>query len=522
MKKNFALITFWGVILLACHRPSGLPDKTKKPNIVVIMVDDMGYSDLSCYGSEIQTPHIDSLAKNGVMFSQFYNAGRCCPSRASLLTGMYPHQAGMGGMVKKNARQKNSTPAYQGYLNEKTLTIAEALKPLGYATYMTGKWHVGEDSLDWPLQRGFDKYYGLISGANSYYNEILPNRLVVENNQPISLPDDDNFYFTDAITQKSVEYIQEASQQKKPFFLYVAYTAPHWPLHVPKQYVEPYLKTYRVGWDSIRAMRYAKQQELGIFPKQYKLPIRDTAVTAWKQAQNHDEWIQKMAVYAGMITAMDNGVGQIVNHLRQHRLLENTVIMFLSDNGACHETIQTRYLSDLITPQRIQKAQNTPTGEKGSYTAYGKEWAHVSNTPFRLYKHWTHEGGISTPFIVYSPKYLPKNHLTHQYAHIIDIMPTCLAIAGESNFSMPLEGKNMLPLLQKQSWSEVPIFWEHEKNAAVRKGKWKLVKAAETSEWELYDMEKDRTETQNLIKQFPQIAEELKNAYQDWAKRVGV
>ncbi len=499
--------------------------KAQKPNIIVIMADDLGYSDIGCYGSEILTPNLDALAANGVKFTQFYNAARCCPSRASLLTGVYPHQAGMGKMVV-TGKIKNREPETpnQGWLSKKTVTIAEVLKKAGYQTFMSGKWHVGEERPDWPLQRGFDKYFGLISGANSYYR-LLPGRLILENNEPYTIPE--GFYFTDAISDKAVEYIDAAS--KKPFFMYVAYTAPHWPLHAPDEEVAKYTGKYLQGWDILRQSRFQKQQKMGLLPVSQLLSERDPTISEWGSALDKEEWDQKMAAYAAMVTRMDAGIGKIVAKLKANGQLDNTLIMFLSDNGACSEELMGRAKRDL-GDEAYERMQTTKPGEKGSYIAYGKEWANLGNVPFRMYKSYTHEGGISTPLIVHYPKLIKKAFQTDQVGHIMDIMPTCLDLAGatypksfNSNTIKPVEGKSLMPILKGSSRkSHEFIAWEHFDSRAIRKDNWKLVWSRENKKWELYDLAKDRSEMNDLSgKNSPKVIE-LTSLYNQWSDRVGV
>lgn len=500
--------------------------KESRPNFVIIMVDDMGFSDIGCYGSEIQTPNLDRLAANGAKFTQFYNAARCCPSRASLLTGVYPHQAGMGRMVVNTVKDRSHEEANQGWLSRKTVTIAEVLKTAGYQTFMSGKWHVGEERPDWPLQRGFDHYFGLISGANSYY-ELLPNRLILENNEPYRIPK--NFYLTDAITDKAVGYIEQAHHKQQPFLLYVAYTAPHWPLHAPAEDIAQYRGKYLKGWDKLREERHAKQRALGLFPQDFGLSSKEPQIPDWDNAPNHTEWDLKMATYAAMVSKMDAGVGKIVEKLKANGQLDNTMIVFLSDNGACAEVLEGRAKKDL-GETAYDVSLTTPTGDRGSYTAYGQEWAALGNTPFRLYKQFTHEGGIATPMIVHFPKMIPKSLQTNQVGHIMDIMPTCLELAKakyptmyQQNTIKPLEGKSLVPILQgKKRTPHEFVAWEHFDCRAIRQDKWKLVWSKDVKKWELYDMEKDRSELHDLASAMPQKVQELKQLYENWSQKMGV
>lgn len=499
----------------------------QKPNIIVIMADDLGYSDIGCYGSEIKTPNLDKLAAGGVKFTQFYNAARCCPSRASLLTGVYPHQAGMGGMVVSKPDHNRETP-YQGWLSRQTVTVAEVLKSAGYQTYMSGKWHVGEERPDWPLQRGFDQYFGLISGANSYYR-LLPGRLMLENNEPFTIPAD--FYMTDAIANRAVDYIQTATRSvtKSPFFLYVAFTAPHWPLHAPEADIARYRGKYMKGWDHLRQERHQEQQRLGLLPKNTVLSQRDPNIPAWVQAEGKQEWDLRMAAYAAMVTRMDAGIGRIVAKLRETGQLDNTLIVFLSDNGACSETLDGRAKRDL-GDEAYERSLRTPTGQEGSYVAYDKNWANLGNTPFRLYKQYTHEGGISTPLIMSYPNLIKKPFQTNQVGHIMDLMPTCLELAGalypttfNGNIIRPIEGKSLISILRgKTRQPHDFLAWEHFDSRAIRQGNWKLVWSRITRQWELYDLSRDRAEERDLAGTMPKKVKALLRLYQGWAGKVGV
>lgn len=529
----FAALLMAGIALvtgaLACRSAAASTADTPsatRPNFVIIMADDLGYSDIGCYGAEIPTPHLDSLAAGGMKFTQFYNAARCCPSRAALLTGVYPHQAGMGGMVKREISSRDPETPYQGWLSQRTATLAEVLRDAGYRTYHSGKWHVGEERPDWPLQRGFEKYFGLISGANSYYR-LLPKRLILEGNEPYSIPED--FYFTDAISDYAVRYVEEHEDPSQPFLLYLAYTAPHWPMHAPAEVIERFKDHYRVGWDSLRAQRLERQIAMGLLPASTQLSPRDPAIPAWTDAADHEAWVQKMATYAAMVHIMDEGIGRVVEALRARGQLDNTVIMFLSDNGACHEELGDRMANDL-EPDALEIARTAPIGAPGSYVAYGKAWANVGNTPFRLYKQYIHEGGISSPFIVHYPERIRPAQQTGQIGHIIDLMPTCLELAGvdfaaspAAAGKLPLEGKSLVPILDGGSRAGHDFLaWEHFDCRGIREGDWKLVWSKNDNEWELYNIANDRTETNNLINSEPARARALRDRYDRWAGRVGV
>ncbi len=503
---------------------SGCQKTSSKPNILLIMADDMGFSDLGCYGSEIKTPNIDRLAYEGLRFTQFYNAARCCPTRASLLTGLYPHQAGMGGMTAKVAGQKPEGP-YQGYLNENCVTIAEVLKEAGYTTLMSGKWHVGEFRPVWPVDRGFDRYWGLISGAANYFNVTRtknhqPIRTMAEDDREIPLPTED-FYMTDAITENAVKMLKESETDDAPFFQYVAYTAPHWPLHALREDIEKYRGIYKKGWHHLRTQRYQKMVQMGIISKDWKLSPADDGTMHWDDVPDQDLMDLKMAIYAAQIDRMDQGIGKILHTLEKQGRLDNTLILFLSDNGACAESgpLGRDFWKNGVKP-----------GGEDSYQSYGQSWSNASNTPFRLHKHWTHEGGISTPLIVRWPEVIKKGgQLTDQPGHIIDMMATCVDVANASypvvyhgNEIQSLEGRSLVPVFQgKSRTAHEYFFWEHEGNKAVRHGKYKLV-AEKGKEWELYDIEEDRSELNDLSAMKPELYAELKDKWNEWADKVGV
>ncbi len=523
MKNKLIFILHFLVLLAlaACTSPTEdqpIPN-ANPPNILVILADDMGFSDIGCYGSEIQTPNLDALAEKGLRFTQFYNAARCCPTRASLLTGLYPHQVGMGKMVSTPAQNREKGP-YQGYLREDScLTIAEALKPAGYRTYMSGKWHVGEASPYWPEKRGFDKYWGLVSGASSYYEIIKDqprDRVMVKDDQRWE-PPEEGFYMTDATTDYMVEQLSKhhKENQEKPFFAYVAYTAPHWPLHALPEDIAKYEGKYDIGWDSLRQLRYQKQEAIGLFEEMPAVSPRPSSIPAWETVDNKDDWSLRMAVYAAMVDRMDQGIGKIIEQLKANGQFDNTLIVFLSDNGGCAETITGRKLHD----------PTKKPGERGSYVAYREPWANASNTPFRYYKAWTHQGGMLTPFIMHYPNgSLPENTVIRQTAHIIDLMPTFLNLAGVSypdNNLLPLQGMDLMPLINAQEQIPRKLAWEHFNKKAIISDNWKLVNGA-GEEWELYDLAEDPTELNDRVDEEKEKAEALLQEWQEWAEKVGV
>lgn len=546
--------------------------QSNRPNIIVILADDMGYSDLGSYGSEIETPELDTLAKNGLRFSQFYNTARCCPTRASLLTGLYPSQTGMGFMT-----EDENLPGYRGEIGNQCVTIAEMLKPTGYRTYMSGKWHVARnlediDSLkyNWPLQRGFDKFYGTIIGAGSLWDPwtlTRDNTFITPLNDPEYKPEQ-KWYYTDAISDNATKYIDEHSQGAKedPFFMYVSYTSPHWPLHAPEDEIALHKGKYDQGLAPIREKRYERLKSIGMIDEDWALT---EPVAVWDTLQNKVWHARNMEVYAAMITRMDKGIGKIVEKLKEKGMLENTLILFLQDNGGCAETLNwTRDnnehqelteapVYDPMGPDELQTqmfpkqnregfpvimmGKNVMAGSDQTYHAYGPVWANVSNTPFREFKHWVHEGGVATPLIAHWPAVISdRGQIRHQPGHLIDIMATVVDITGATypadyngKAIVPLEGKSLKGVFTNNETIErEAIYFEHEGNRGLRKGKWKLVSKAydgsgyfrkvnnlATEQWELFDMENDRTETVDLAQENPDIVHELSDLWHQWAKR---
>jgi arylsulfatase A-like enzyme len=530
-----------------------------RPNIIVILTDDMGYSDLGCFGSEIATPNLDALATQGVSFTQFYNNARCCPSRASLLTGLYSHQVGIGHMV-----EDRGFDAYRGDLNRRGVTMAEVLKPAGYRTYAVGKWHVTPgktvealaDKHNWPLQRGFDRYYGTINGSGSFWDPqslIRDNREITIANDPEYHPAE--YYYTDAITDHTTRFIREhvRDHAAQPFFIYVAYTAAHWPMQARESDIAKYRGRYDVGYGEIVKARWGKQKKLGVVDAAWGLPPPDED---WSQVKDKAFEARCMEVYAAMVEVMDQGVGRIVAELKSQGQLDNTLLCFLQDNGGCAEpqgrTGEAQPRADHPTLPVLDKDVahygNQPAqtrdgwplrsgygvmpGPADTFVAYGRGWANVSNTPFREYKHWDEEGGIATPLIVHWPAGIPaarRGQLEPQPGHLIDLMATVVDLAGAkypAQFNgekiLPLEGVSLRPALAGDSLARAqPIFWEHEGNRAVRDGEWKLVTKFPGG-WQLFDMTADRTELHDLSAQQPERVARMAAQWETWAKRVGV
>jgi arylsulfatase A-like enzyme len=483
-----------------------------KPNIVVILVDDMGFSDLGCYGSEIPTPHLDALAANGLRFTQFYNTGRCCPTRASLLTGLYPHQAGVGHMT-----DDKGVPGYAGRLNDSCVTIAEVLKPAGYFTAMAGKWHVGQNYGVTPWGRGFDR--SLNAAAGGFYFPKSEKALLFLNGESIANDDPrlpKNWYSTDLWTTFGLKFIDEAITEKKPFYLHLCHNAPHFPLQAPAEAIAKFRGHYKAGWGAIRDRRYARLIELGIIDKNWAKSPRPTAVKPWNEvpAEEQDRFDHLMAVYAATVHRMDQAVGDLVAGLKQRGVLDNTLILFMSDNGGNAEAGPNG------------RTEGNPT-EATSNWFCGESWAFPQNTPFRLFKHYNHEGGIATPLIAHWPAGISaKNELRDQPGHLIDIMATCVDAGGAAypqTFKdkpiLPMEGKSLLPAFQGQPLARDTLHWEHEGNAAIRVGDLKLVRKGRDGPWELYDLKADRTELHDLAAAQPDKARELAAQWEAWAVR---
>ena len=533
-----------------------------RPNIIVIMSDDMGYSDIGCYGSEIDTPHLNRLAEGGVRFTQFYNTARCCPTRAALLTGLYSHQAGIGWMMSDNGHA-----GYRGDLNKRSVTFAEALKPAGYRTYMAGKWHVTKHispegpSHNWPRQRGFDRFYGTIHGAGSFFD---PNTLMRDNTMisPYADPEytPEEYYYTDAISDHAVRFIKEHEDSHKdsPFLMYVSYTAAHWPMHALEKDIAKYKGKYDAGYAAIRQKRFEKMKKLGVIAPDAELSPADEN---WEDMPFKEWDTRNMEVYAAMVDNMDQGIGRIVQSLKDTNRFEDTLILFFQDNGGCAENygrnmgqwkkgnypkradkptlepLPADHLQKHMQPKQTRDGWPVLTGPgvmpgpADTFIGYGRGWANVSNTPLRTYKHWVHEGGIASPLIVHWPaKVSRKGEIEHQPGHLIDIMATCVDVSEvdypteyQGERIQPMEGVSLVPAFLGEPLSrEAPLFWEHEGNRAVRMGDWKLVSKRSIGDWELYDLSKDRSELHDLADAQPERVQAMAARWHMWALRANV
>ncbi len=519
-------LLYTGTLLLqATFASSGISaePKPQRPNIIIILADDMGYSDVGCYGSEIPTPHIDNLAKNGIRFSRFYNTARCCPTRASLLTGLYQHQTGIGLMTTEAGNDFDfGVEGYKGYLNKKCVTIAEVLKDAGYHTYMTGKWHLGSDTLyKRPLERGFEKYFGSYQGAFSYFDP-KGTRCLIDQTDTVRAPR--GFYSTDAFADSAIQYIKR-QKDHNPFFLYLAFNAPHWPLQAKEADIAKFAGKYTKGWDELRKARFARQVKSGLLKKEWGLSPRDNRVRPWDSVSAEQKILSdyRMAVYAAQIYCIDYNVGKLVASLKAQNKLDNTLIMFMSDNGACPEPYKE-------FGGGAQEDINNP--DIAGAVSYGIGWANLSNTPWRMFKVNAEEGGISTPFIAQWPAHIKaqKGKITHTPGHIIDIMPTILDVTGakypttkDGIAVQPYEGQSLLQAFEtgeRTPWDYQ--FWEHSNNCAVQHENWKAISRVGSDVWELYNLKTDRTELHNIASLYPDIVADLSTHWAEWAKRCKV
>lgn len=508
------------------HALSAQTGSDSRPNVILIMADDMGYSDIGCYGGEIRTPNLDLLAAGGLRFSQFYNCALCGPSRASLMTGLYNQQAGV--------------VQWTGLLNDRCVTVFELLKQAGYLTYAVGrldmttadKWHDPRN-----IARHVDRFFGSTghTGPGNYFKSVRDSAFCMDG-KPCEFPDQDA-YKTDLITDYAVEFIGEAADRRKPFFLYVSHYAPHWPLHAKPEDIAKYRDIYaEAGWDELRKRRYRRLAELGLIDDMWALAPRDGRVPAWEDAE-HKSWeAERMAVYAAQIDCLDQNIGRVLDAIRDAGVEQNTLILFLSDNGASDQVWSrpldrpgSTWRSD-GTLTHVGNSPNIMPGGPDTFVTGGPPWANVSNTPFRQYKTTCHEGGIATPLIAHWPKVIEQGRqITRQVGHIIDIAATCLDVAKveypnrfQNREVIPLEGKSLLPIFRGQDREAHEVLcWNVHGSRAIRMDRWKLV-AARGKQWELYDLESDRTETRDLIGQFPDRVETMATAYQVWAQRCGI
>ena len=490
----------------------------RRPDVIVILADDLGFSDLASYGGEIPTPHLDRLAALGTRFSSFYTTPRCSPTRASLITGRHSHEVGIGVLTRP--------VGYRGSIDPQVDTLGTVLGEAGYATSLTGKWHLSanvstpDDS--WPTRRGFDDFYGILGGGTSYFN---PKAFFRGEESAEEDARREDFYLTDAFNDHAADYVRERIDHDERYFLYLALTAPHWPLHAFDEDIRERAGAYAEGWDRLREARRARQAELDLFDGDFAPAPRDPDEPAWEDVE-HREWQQRrMEVYAAQVMSMDRGVGRLLDELESRGRLEDTLVMFLSDNGAESEELQIgRRFAPHVTPDRTRDDRevalgNDPSvlpGAEDTYASYGRAWANLSNTPFRLYKKWVHEGGIATPLIVSWPAGgVAGGRIAHDPAHVVDLLPTIVQAAG-ADLPPDLAGRSLLGTLREEAGPERDLYWEHIGHAAVRRGRWKLVREVD-GPWELYDMHVDRAEQHDLAEAHPELVSEMSERWQAWA-----
>lgn len=520
------------VVMATLHLVAAEPPR--RPNVLLILADDLGWSDLGCYGGEIHTPHLDALARGGLRFTQFYTSSRCCPSRASILTGLHPGQAGF--------------PVFSGTLPPTCVTIPEVLRGAGYRTFMVGKWHLNVNTK--PTERGFDEFYGMLGGFNTCWHEDPHYTRWPQGRTKKPYPEG-GFYSTDVFGDYAIDFLVPADEPadgaSRPWFLYLAFNAPHFPLHAPSETIAKYEPIYAQGWDRIRETRLARQKDLGIMPQDVTLPPRGTTpkntfnvmngwgdkeIPAWDSlpADRRADLARRMAVYAAMVDHLDQAVGRVVAFLKQTGQLDDTLILFLSDNGACAEWDPWGF-DEVSGPKNILHAGASlaDVGGPGSYVSYGSGWANASNTPLRLFKHYMHEGGIRTPLIAHWPAGFtaPAGSLCRAPGYITDLMPTIGAAATavyprERNGSaiMPVEGVSLLPAFAGEPLPARTLFIEHEGHRTVRDGDWKLVRI-KGRVWELYDLAADPTESRDLAGECPERVSAMAAAWEQWAMRTG-
>lgn len=523
LTRNVFFLSAAAVVFALAANDHGLAAEGR-PNILYIVADDLGFSDLGCYGGEIRTPVLDRLAEDGVRLTQFYNTGRCCPSRAAILTGQYPHRVGLGHMTTNDLGQ----PGYRGVVSPEALTIAQVLAPAGYRPFMSGKWHLGTPD---PTRHGFEEFYGTLVSAKRFFDS--DHLIRMPEGRDVRKYEAGEFYATDAVTDYALDFLNIARQTpEKPWFLYLAYNAPHFPLHAPAEEIERYADRYHVGWDRIRAERLQRMKRLGIVPEHTQLSPRShwrnygetkTGVNpAWDELpeDRRKDLARRMAIYAAMVDRLDQQIGRIVESLESEDELENTLIVFTSDNGACFEwdpfgfDIVSSNQNILHRGDELEKM-----GSPGTFHSAGSGWANASNTPWRLYKHFNHEGGIASPGIVHWPGGLKARpgSIDHRPAHIIDLLPTAAAV-GQADYrgDLPLPGRNLVDQINGDAPARM-LFFEHQGNRAVRDGQWKLV-ALDDEPWELYDFSVDRTESDNLADRHPEIVRRMAAAWDAWGR----
>jgi arylsulfatase A-like enzyme len=530
------------VLLNACipHQPKQetRTEETKsKPNIILVVADDLGYSDIGPFGGDIHTPVLDKLAKESMLFSNFHVLPTCSPTRSVLLTGNDNHVAGLGIMGEASYPALKGLPGYSGHLSDKVVTIPEILQKNGYHTYMAGKWHLGEEEGQTPADRGFEESFALLQGGGSHYADqrpLSPPQVMdyrVNGKKLAVLPAD--FYSARNYTDTLINYIDKNKADHQPFFIYASYTTPHDPLQAPKEYIEKYKGKFDMGWDSLRTLRLNNLKTLGIVPNDFKR-FAPSGIPKWETLNTHQkaEYARDMEVYAAMVDYLDMSIGRIIDYLKQQGMYDNTMILFMSDNGA-NGIMATTYPGN--ADGKYLGSFNNALDNRGlpnSFVEMGPGWAQASSSPFRLFKSFASEGGIKAPLIIKMPVGVKNGGKWNKsFIHVSDIMPTVLSLAGatypreaKGKPVNPLIGISILPLLNGEKTavhSDVGMGWELFERKAYIKGNWKILRLAKpfgTGDWQLYNIELDPGEAIDLSQQFPAKRDSLINDWTQYAK----
>lgn len=540
ISRRWAALCMTGLVLAGWQAGAVAADAARRPNILLIVADDLGYTDIGAFGAEIATPTLDKLAETGVKMTDFHVSPFCSPTRAMLMSGSDNHLVGFGDMAELMTPEQRGKPGYEGYLNERVVPMAQVLRDAGYRTAMAGKWHLGVTEETGPARRGFEHSYAMVMGGASHWGDQsgivatdpnkAPKAIYRENGQSIDIPRD-GFYSSEAFADKLIDYLKRDEASGKPFFGYLAFTAPHWPLHAPEADIRKYEGRYKAGYDALRKERVARMKQLGIIPADTPVYEGHAYWPKWESLSKAEQEAEarRMTVYAAMVENMDRQIGRVLDYLKARGELDNTFVFFMSDNGADGNSVY-----DVgRTREWIQKDMDNSTantGKPGSFIEYGPGWAQVGMAPFKLYKSFMYEGGISAPAIAWGPGV--GGGIKRAFAHVTDVAPTIYELAGtrhpgteyQGRSVLPLRGKSMLAYLRgkadKVRGDRDVVGWELGGRKALRKGDWKIVYANQpwgSGEWELYNIARDRTESEDLARRDPARLQEL---LADWKQYV--
>ncbi len=552
MNFRFAIIILVALMSSACSESEPPQQETPKPNILLIVADDLGYTDLGVFGSEIATPNLDKLARGGQLFSQFYSSSMCSPSRAMLLSGMDNHRAGVGNLFAKTADNQRGKPGYEGYLADRVATLPELLRANGYHTYMSGKWHLGDDEEHSPAARGFEKSFVLAESGAGHFSNMQslsdPGQAIYRDNgkQIDSLPED--FYSTRFYAERMIDYIEQDKNDDKPFFAYLAFTAVHFPLQAPASSIEKYSGKYDQGYEALHAQRLSHLKELGFVAGDAESFPLLPGEKSWQQLTEHERQVsaRKMEIYAGMIDDLDTYVGKVIAHLKAIGKYDNTLIFFMSDNGAEGHRLEDGLLPLLEWSQQCCNNRYENMGKADSYVMLGPNWARAAVGPFRMFKGFTAEGGIRVPAFIHYPAALQGSRISNETLSVMDVMPTLLDFAGVKHPGTEFKGRQVLPLQGRSMWElvnaesgsmpdkEFSMGWELLGKRAYREGDWKIiwqplqetwepmVAGIKTGQWQLYDLSKDIAELHDVSEQYPQKLNELIGLWEKYVEENGV